>query len=66
MSRVVFWIQKRVIRKKFEYFFIGSEHPYVARQDSKQKGPAEDRDARHTYAFKANSAKIDWPCYNYA
>ena len=27
MSCVVFWNQKRVVRKKFEYFFIGSEHP---------------------------------------
>ena len=24
---VVFWNQNRVVRKKFECFFIGSEHP---------------------------------------
>ena len=27
MSHFIFWNQKRAVRKKFEYFLIGSEHP---------------------------------------
>ena len=30
MSYFIFWNQRTAVRKKFEYFFIGSEHPLTA------------------------------------
>ena len=35
----------------------------MARQDSRQGGPEESRDARHAYCLKASTAKVDWLCY---
>ena len=38
----------------------------VARQDSRQGGPEESKNAKHEYSLKASTAKMDWPCYKHA
>ena len=38
----------------------------VARQDSSRVGPEESRDAKYAYYLKADTAKVDWPCFKNA
>ena len=36
------------------------------RQDSREGGPEESRDAKHAYCLKASTANVEWPCYKNA
>ena len=44
--------------------FAKSVKNQVARQDSRDGGPEESRDAKHAYCLKASAAKVGWPCHS--